>query len=64
MVKVLQRIIALQAEGDLKPPDLLLTFLDAHVLPLQRRSHKMYFLGSNRDPTYHSSKALTAVAVA
>jgi hypothetical protein len=39
-------------------------FLDAHVSPLQRQSHKMCFLGSDRDPTHHSSKALTAVAVA
>jgi hypothetical protein len=64
MPKILQRIVALQAEGSLKPSDLLLAFLDAHVSPLQRRSHKMCFLGSNRDPTRHSSKALTVVAVA
>jgi hypothetical protein len=64
MAKVLQQIVALQAEGGLKPSDLLLAFLDARVSPLQRRSHKMCFLGSDRDPTRHSSKALTAVAVA
>jgi hypothetical protein len=64
MVKILQRIVALQAEGNLKPLDLLLAFLDARVSPLQHRSHKMCFLGSNRDPTRHSSKALSAVVVA
>jgi hypothetical protein len=64
MAKVLQRIVALQAEGGLKPSDLLLAFLDARVSPLQRRSHKMCFLGSDGDPTCHSSKALTAVAMA
>jgi hypothetical protein len=62
MAKVLQRIVALQAEGGLKPSDLLLAFLDARVSPLQRRSHKMCFLGSDRDPTQHSSRALSAVA--
>jgi hypothetical protein len=51
-------------EDGLKPYDLLLAFLDAHVSPLQHRSHKMCLLGSNRDPTRHSSKELTAVAVA
>jgi hypothetical protein len=64
MVKILQRIVALQAEGNLKPSDLLLAFLDARVSPLQRRSHKMCFLGSNRDPTQHSSKALSTMVVA
>jgi hypothetical protein len=64
MVKILQRIIALQVEGGLKPSDLLLAFLDARVLPLQRRSHKMCFLGSDRDHTWHTSKALSAVGVA
>jgi hypothetical protein len=34
------------------------------VSPLQRRSHKMCFLGSDRDPTLHSSRALMAVEVA
>jgi hypothetical protein len=34
------------------------------VLPLQRRPHKMCLLGSDRDPSHHSSKALTMVAVA
>jgi hypothetical protein len=63
MAKVLQRIVALQAEGGLKSYDLLLAFLDARISPLQRRSHKMCFLGSDRDPTHHSSKALMAVAV-
>jgi hypothetical protein len=58
MVKILQRITALQKEGGLKPSDLLLAFLDACVSPLQRRSHKMCFLGSARDPTRHSSRAL------
>jgi hypothetical protein len=64
MAKVLQRIIALQVEGGLKPSGLLLAFLDARVSPLQRWSHKMCFLGSNRDPTHHSSKVLMVVAVA
>jgi hypothetical protein len=63
MAKILQRIIALQAEGSLKLSDLLLAFLDAHVSPLQRRPHKMCFLGSNRDPSRHSSRVLTAVVV-
>jgi hypothetical protein len=62
MVKILQRIT--QKEGNLKPSDLLLAFLDARVSPLQRRSHKMCFLGSARDPTRHSSRALTAIEVA
>jgi hypothetical protein len=64
MDKILQRIITLQVDGGLKPSDLLLAFLDARVSPLQRRSHKMCFLGSDRDPTRHSSRALTAVEVA
>jgi hypothetical protein len=34
MVKILQRITALQKEGGLKPSDLLLAFLDSRVLPL------------------------------
>jgi hypothetical protein len=51
-------------EGNLKPSDLLLAFLDARVSPLQRRSYKMCFLGSARDPTRHSSRALMAVEVA
>jgi hypothetical protein len=64
MVKILQCIVALQTDGNLKPSDLLLAFLDARVSPLQRRSHKMCFLGSDRDPTCHSSRVLTAVEVA
>jgi hypothetical protein len=64
MVKILQRITALQKEGNLKPSDLLIAFLDARMSPLQCRSHKMCFLGSARDPTRHSSRALTAVEVA
>jgi hypothetical protein len=64
MTKMLQRITALQKEGNLKPSDLLLAFLDARVLPLQRRSHKMCFLGSARDPTRHSSRTLAVVEVA
>jgi hypothetical protein len=64
MDKILQRIAALQVDSGLKPSNLLLTFLDARVSPLQRRSHKMCFLGSDRDPTRHSSRALMAVEVA
>jgi hypothetical protein len=64
MAKIVQRIIALQAEGGLKASDHLLAFHDARVSPLQCRPHKMCFLGSNRDPSHHSSRALTAVAVA
>jgi hypothetical protein len=64
MEKILQRISTLQKEGGLRPPDLLLAFLVAHVSPLQRRSHKMCFLGSARDPTRHSSKTLSATEVA
>jgi hypothetical protein len=64
MEKILQRISTLQTEGGLEPPDLLLAFLVARVSPLQRRSHKMCFLGSARDPTRHSSKALSALEVA
>jgi hypothetical protein len=37
MVNILKRIIALQGEGSLKAPDLLLAFIDARVSPLQRR---------------------------
>jgi hypothetical protein len=64
MMKMLQRITALQKEGNLKPSDLLLAFLDARMPPLQHRSHKMCFLGSARDPTRHSSRTLVAVEVA
>jgi hypothetical protein len=64
MEKVLQWISTLQTEGGLEPSDLLLAFLVAHVSPLQRRSHKMCFLGSAKDPTRHSSKALSALEVA
>jgi hypothetical protein len=62
--KILQRISVLQKDGGLKPHDLLLAFLVARVSPLQRRSHKMCFLGSARDPTRHSSKELSATEVA
>jgi hypothetical protein len=62
--KILQRISALQKDGGLKPPDLLLAFLVARVSPLQRRSHKMCFLGLARDPTRHSSRALSATEMA
>jgi hypothetical protein len=48
----------------LKPCDLLLAFLVARMSPLQRRSHKMCFLRSARDPTRHSSRALSATEVA
>jgi hypothetical protein len=64
MEKILQWISALQKDGGLKPSDLLLSFLDACMSPLQRRSHKMCFLGSARDPTHHSSRALSATEVA
>jgi hypothetical protein len=64
MMKMLQRITALQTDGNLKRSDLLLAFLDACVSPLQRRSHKMCFLGSARDPTCHSSRMMAAVEVA
>jgi hypothetical protein len=62
--KILQRVTTLQMEGRLEPTDLLLAFLVARVSPLQRRPHKMCFLGSARDPTRHSSKALSALEVA
>jgi hypothetical protein len=64
IMKILQRITALQKDSNLKPSDLLLAFLDARVSHLQRRSHKMCFLGSARDPTRHSSRMLAAVEVA
>jgi hypothetical protein len=64
MEKILQRISTLQTEGGLEPPDLLLAFLVARVSLLQRRSHKMCFLGFTKDPTRHSSKALSALEVA
>jgi hypothetical protein len=64
VTKMLQRITALQKDGNLKPSDLLLAFLDARVSPLQHRSHKMCFLGFARDPTRHSSRALAVVEVA
>jgi hypothetical protein len=63
VAKILQRVTALQKDGGLKLSDLLLAFLDARMSPLQRRSHKMCFLGSSRDPTHHSSRALTATEV-
>jgi hypothetical protein len=62
--KILQRISALQKDGSLRPPDLMLAFLVARVSPLQRRSLKMCFLGSARDPTRHSSRTLSATKVA
>jgi hypothetical protein len=64
MEEILLRVSTLQTEGALEPTDLLLAFLVARVSPLQRRSHKMCFLGSTRDPTRHSSKALSALEVA
>jgi hypothetical protein len=64
MEEILLRVTTLQTEGGLEPTDLLLAFLVARVSPLQRRSHKMCFLGSARDPTRHSSKALSALEVA
>jgi hypothetical protein len=64
MEKILQRVTTLQTEGGLEPTDLLLAFLVARVSPLQRRLHKMCFLGSARDPARYSSKALSALEVA
>jgi hypothetical protein len=64
MEKILQWISTLQTEGGLQPPDLLLAILVARVLPLQRRSHKMCFLGSARDPTRHSTRTLSVLEVA
>jgi hypothetical protein len=64
MEEILLRITTLQTEGGLEPTDLLLAFLVARVSPLQRRSHKMCFLGSARDPTRYSSKSLSALEVA
>jgi hypothetical protein len=64
MEEILLRITTLQMEGGLELTDLLLSFLVARVSPLQRRSCKMFFLGSARDPTRHSSKALSALEVA
>jgi hypothetical protein len=64
MANILWWIVALQAEGILKPSDLLLAFINTRVSPLQCRSHKMCFLGSNRYPTRHSSKALSVAVVA
>jgi hypothetical protein len=64
MEKILQRISTMQKEGGLEPADLLLAFVVARVSPLQHRSHKMCFLGSARDPSRHSSKALSALEVA
>jgi hypothetical protein len=64
MEKILQRISTMQMEGGLEPADLMLAFVVARVSPLQRRSHKMCFLGFARDPTRHSSKALSALEVA
>jgi hypothetical protein len=64
MEKILQWISTLQKERELKLPDLLLAFLVACVPPLQRRSHKMCFLGSARDPTRHPSRTLSAIEVA
>jgi hypothetical protein len=64
MEEILKRITTLQMEGGLEPTDLLLAFLVARVSPLQCRSHKMCFLGSARDPTRHSSKALSTLEMA
>jgi hypothetical protein len=54
----------MQKDGGLKPHDLLLAFLVARMSPLQRRSHKMCFLGSSRDLNRHSSKELSVIEVA
>jgi hypothetical protein len=40
------------------------TFVRISVSPLQHHSHKMCFLGSAKDPTHHSSKAVSALEVA
>jgi hypothetical protein len=64
MFNILWWIVALQTEGGLKPLELLLAFIDARMSSLQCRSHKMCFLGSNRDPTQNSSKALSVAVVA
>jgi hypothetical protein len=63
MEKILQRISTMQTEGDLEPADLLLAFVVACLSPLQRRSHKMCFLGSAKDSTRHSSRILSALEV-
>jgi hypothetical protein len=54
----------MQTEGGLEPADLLLAFVVARMSPLQRRSHKMCYLGSAKDPTRHSSRVLSALEVA
>jgi hypothetical protein len=64
MSNILQRVVNLQGEGGLKAPDLLLAFINACVSPLQRQSHKMCFLGSNKDPTRDSSKEQSTEEVA
>jgi hypothetical protein len=64
MVNILKLVVALQGEVALKAPDLQLAFIGARVSPLQRRSHKMCHLGSNKDPTRNSSKVLSAGEVA
>jgi hypothetical protein len=43
--------------------DLLTAFVSARVVPLQRRAHKMCFLGSNRDPSRTTSVELTSEQV-
>jgi hypothetical protein len=63
MANIVKRVVDLQGEGGLKASNLLLAFIGARVLPLQRWSHKMCFLGSNRDPTQNSSKVLSAEEV-
>jgi hypothetical protein len=64
MSNILKRVVDVQGEGGLKAPDLLPSFIDACVSPLQCRSHKMCFLGSNRYPTQNSSKELSTKEVA
>jgi hypothetical protein len=60
---ILKRVVDLQGDGGTKAPDLLLAFISARVSPLQHRSHKICFLGSNKDPTRNSSKELSAEQV-
>jgi hypothetical protein len=59
MSAIVKRMVDLQEDGRMTVQDLLTTFISAGVAPLQRWSHKMCFMGSNRDPTRTSSMELS-----
>ena len=49
------QIQKLYKEGQLRPEDLILTFLKRRVSPLQLRAHKICHMSGLLDPTRHST---------